>query len=221
MAEAAVETAPGDENDDSWLYGESNPDQVSDKPPESNEKDQQKDVADAATEGEDKEQEENEGANDDSFNDEHFAEVARDGEERNGDADSQNNGDSDSDDSDDIKVTIGEIKSGPQAYASLNIKRGVGLVATGAGDKPRSGTTAGGKVTLEDLDGPGSINGVPALEFNIDTIEDKPWNKPGADISDYFNYGFNEVTWSAYCERQRRMRVNEAGVGLHVEAIKI
>lgn len=32
---------------------------------------------------------------------------------------------------------------------------------------------------------------------------------------DYFNYGFNEVTWSAYCERQRRMRVSEAGVGLH------
>jgi hypothetical protein len=34
--------------------------------------------------------------------------------------------------------------------------------------------------------------------------------------ADYFNYGFNEVTWSAYCDRQRRMRVNEAGVGLHV-----
>lgn len=32
---------------------------------------------------------------------------------------------------------------------------------------------------------------------------------------DYFNYGFNEVTWSAYCERQRRMRVSEAGVALH------
>lgn len=61
-------------------------------------------------------------------------------------------------------------------------QRGVGLVATGA-DKPRSGTVTGGKVSLEDLDGPGSINGVPALEFNIDTIEDKPWNKPGADIS--------------------------------------
>ena len=37
-------------------------------------------------------------------------------------------------------------------------------------------------------------------------------------IADYFNYGFNEVTWSAYCERQRRMRVSEAGVGLHAAA---
>lgn len=57
------------------------------------------------------------------------------------------------------------------------------MVATGAPEKPRSGTVTGSKVTLEDLEGPGSINGVPALEFNIDTIEDKPWNKPGADIS--------------------------------------
>lgn len=56
-------------------------------------------------------------------------------------------------------------------------------MATGAPEKPRSGTVTGNKVTLEDLEGPGSINGVPALEFNIDTIEDKPWNKPGADIS--------------------------------------
>lgn len=61
-------------------------------------------------------------------------------------------------------------------------QRGVGLVAAGT-EKPRQGPAAGNKVTLEDLDGPGSINGVPALEFNIDTIEDKPWNKPGADIS--------------------------------------
>lgn len=68
------------------------------------------------------------------------------------------------------------------------MQRGVGLVAAGAADKPRTGTTTGGKVTLEDLDGPGSINGVPALEFNIDTIEDKPWNKPGADISGYYLY---------------------------------
>ncbi|KAM3960145.1 uncharacterized protein ACR2FA_005774 [Aphomia sociella] len=214
MADTAVETAPGDENDDSWLYGDSNPDQADQNPPtDSNDKTlQQTEI----TEGEEKEQEDNEGNDDSHFNDEHFADVGREEQDQaNGDADSQDNGDSDSDDSDDVKVTIGEIKSGPQAYASLNIKRGVGLVATGAAEKPRTGTTSGGKVTLEDLDGPGSINGVPALEFNIDTIEDKPWNKPGADISDYFNYGFNEVTWSAYCERQRRMRVNEAGVSLH------
>ncbi|GAV02700.1 hypothetical protein RvY_13231-1 [Ramazzottius varieornatus] len=50
------------------------------------------------------------------------------------------------------------------------------------------------------------INGVPVTEFNIDTLEDKPWKKPGADLSDYFNYGFNEDTWRMYCDKQRNMR---------------
>jgi pre-mRNA 3'-end-processing factor FIP1 len=64
-------------------------------------------------------------------------------------------------------------------------------------------------------------------------MEDKPWRMPGADItgkfliyqknilsnkifncSDYFNYGFNEDTWRAYCEKQKRLRVTESGVGL-------
>lgn len=45
---------------------------------------------------------------------------------------------------------------------------------------------------------------MPASDFNLDSLEDKPWRKPGADITDYFNYGFNEDTWKAYCERQKR-----------------
>ncbi len=35
---------------------------------------------------------------------------------------------------------------------------------------------------------------------------DKPWRKPGADITDYFNYGFTEDTWNIYCERQKKLR---------------
>lgn len=38
-------------------------------------------------------------------------------------------------------------------------------------------------------------------------MEDKPWRKPGADITDYFNYGFNEETWKAYCDKQRKLRM--------------
>ena len=58
-----------------------------------------------------------------------------------------------------------------------------------------------------------AINGVPAHEFSLDSLEDKPWRKPGADITDYFNYGFNETTWQAYCDRQRRLRM-ESGAGI-------
>lgn len=42
------------------------------------------------------------------------------------------------------------------------------------------------------------------LEYDIESFGDKPWNKPGADITDYFNYGFNETTWKEYCNMQKR-----------------
>lgn len=96
-----------------------------------------------------------------------------------------------------------------------------------------------------DLDAPGNINGVPVLEVEMESFEEKPWRKPGlcvclslkrkksekflklmyfipvvvwvltgADLSDYFNYGFNEDTWKAYCEKQKRLRM-----GLEVSTV--
>lgn len=52
------------------------------------------------------------------------------------------------------------------------------------------------------------INDVPTFEYDLQELkdEDKPWRKPGADITDYFNYGFTEETWIAYCMKQKRMR---------------
>lgn len=38
-----------------------------------------------------------------------------------------------------------------------------------------------------DLDAPGSINGVPLLEVDLDSFEDKPWRKPGKIMWFYFN----------------------------------
>ncbi|CAL1295284.1 unnamed protein product [Larinioides sclopetarius] len=115
--------------------------------------------------------------------------------------------DDDEDSDDDVQVTIGDIKpaSTPYPYGStpvnLNIKRGAGF--TGG-----TGGNAGSKTKGIDLETVGLINGVSMYEFNLDSIEDKPWRKPGADITDYFNYGFNEDTWKAYCEKQRKLRVD-------------
>ncbi|KAK2412140.1 FIP1[V] protein [Trifolium repens] len=36
-------------------------------------------------------------------------------------------------------------------------------------------------------------------DINIDKLEEKPWRNPGADITDYFNFGLNENTWKQYC----------------------
>ncbi|ALC47017.1 Fip1 [Drosophila busckii] len=117
--------------------------------------------------------------------------------------------DDDDDSDDDINVVIGDIKSAPSTY---NIKQRSNLLAA-TGDKAKP-ATQGGKFSIEDFEGAGTINGVAVHEFSIDSLEEKPWRKPGADITDYFNYGFNEETWRAYCERQKRFRVAESGVGL-------
>ncbi|XP_027139312.1 pre-mRNA 3'-end-processing factor FIP1 isoform X4 [Larimichthys crocea] len=119
--------------------------------------------------------------------------------------------DSDSDDDDDdVRVTIGDIKTGAPQYTpygappvNLNIKT--------TGSRPYGQTT---KLKGVDLDAPGNINGVPVLEVEMESFEEKPWRKPGADLSDYFNYGFNEDTWKAYCEKQKRLRM-----GLEVSTV--
>jgi Fip1 motif len=66
-----------------------------------------------------------------------------------------------------------------------------------------------------DVDAVGNIDGTNIYEFNVDSLEDKPWLKPGADITDYFNYGFVEDTWRIYCERQANLR-SENIVGFRV-----
>ncbi|XP_030648901.1 pre-mRNA 3'-end-processing factor FIP1-like [Chanos chanos] len=110
--------------------------------------------------------------------------------------------DSDDDDDDDVKVTIGNIKTGPPSYMgtgmNLSLKPPRGFGTPGAIKSQTKG------IDLESL---GGYNGPPVVEVEMDLFEDKPWRKPGADLSDYFNYGFNEETWKAYCEKQRRLQL--------------
>jgi pre-mRNA 3'-end-processing factor FIP1 len=51
--------------------------------------------------------------------------------------------------------------------------------------------------------------GKPILstDFDVDFPSEstKPWRKPGADVTDYFNYGFDEFTWASYCLKQQTM----------------
>jgi hypothetical protein len=45
-----------------------------------------------------------------------------------------------------------------------------------------------------------------AIELDLDALASKPWREPGADITEYFNYGFTEETWRMYCRRQFEIR---------------
>uniref|UniRef100_A0A8R1IIB5 FIP1-like 1 protein n=1 Tax=Caenorhabditis japonica TaxID=281687 RepID=A0A8R1IIB5_CAEJA len=62
-----------------------------------------------------------------------------------------------------------------------------------------------------DLDTTAMINQKPIYDLDLAQMEDRPWRKPGADITDYFNYGFTEETWNMYCERQKKLRIEFSG----------
>ncbi|KAG5340501.1 hypothetical protein C0989_001408 [Termitomyces sp. Mn162] len=49
----------------------------------------------------------------------------------------------------------------------------------------------------------GVMDGRSILDFDLGTMAEKPWRRPGSDISDWFNYGFDEISWEAYCYRRR------------------
>jgi pre-mRNA 3'-end-processing factor FIP1 len=51
------------------------------------------------------------------------------------------------------------------------------------------------------------------VELDIDSMEEKAWLKPGADPTDYFNYGFTEETWRAYCLKQMQMKSEIQNLG--------
>ena len=57
---------------------------------------------------------------------------------------------------------------------------------------------------------PNSTNGeskpLLELDFDADLAEhSKPWRLPRTDQTDFFNYGFDEYTWTQYCIRQQTM----------------
>ncbi len=123
--------------------------------------------------------------------------------------DEEEEDDEDDDDDDDVQVTIGDIKAGPTSFPygstpmNLNITKRGATFGSGQGNssvKPKPGL---------DIDAVGTINGISIYDVNLDSLEEKPWRKPGADITDYFNYGFNEEMWKLYCERQKKIRSNE------------
>lgn len=44
------------------------------------------------------------------------------------------------------------------------------------------------------------------FDHDPEDLEDQSWSKPGADISEWFNFGLNAQTWRMYCRQQRLLR---------------
>ncbi|CAM9522192.1 unnamed protein product, partial [Chrysoparadoxa australica] len=66
--------------------------------------------------------------------------------------------------------------------------------------------TEGDYPPIEQLQRP---TGRTAFDINIDELEDWPWRRMGADLSDYFNYGFTEDTWYLYSLKQLHNRYDQ------------
>lgn len=57
-----------------------------------------------------------------------------------------------------------------------------------------------------DATAPGMLpNRTSVYEIDMDSLADKNWRRPGSDLSDWFNYGFDEISWEAYCVRRREL----------------
>ncbi|KAI9445402.1 hypothetical protein H4582DRAFT_2125721 [Lactarius indigo] len=51
----------------------------------------------------------------------------------------------------------------------------------------------------------GAVEGRSIFEVDVAGLAEKAWRRPGSDISDWFNYGFDEISWEAYCYRRREL----------------
>lgn len=125
------------------------------------------------------------------------------------DDDDDEDEESDESDDDDFNVII-DLKK--PALGGQSPPRGTtGKIATTAPNAGNNNANAA-KAKGVDLEAQGSINDQPTFDFDLQSIndEDKPWRKPGADITDYFNYGFNEESWIAYCTKQKKIRAENA-----------
>ncbi|XP_045619338.1 pre-mRNA 3'-end-processing factor FIP1 [Procambarus clarkii] len=189
------------QDDDQWLYGDEKDDpredgEINDRPeadPDDARKENEQSRDMSVEEGSRETEKEKDG--------EDKGDKEKEGEKEPG----EKGDDDDSSDDDDLTITIGVIKTQPDIIQAPTAPHSARF-------QPKAAPNTGLKD--DDFTSPGKINGVPMTEYNLADLEDKPWRKPGADISDYFNYGFNEETWFKYCERQKRMRISESGAGL-------
>ncbi|KAI4142164.1 MAG: hypothetical protein LQ341_003281 [Variospora aurantia] len=72
-------------------------------------------------------------------------------------------------------------------------------------------------VDAKPIHGPSGKH-ITEVDMDADFTEDeKPWRRPGTDMTDYFNYGFDEFTWASYCLKQDTLRKEVADTKKQME----
>ena len=123
------------------------------------------------------------------------------------------------------RININKLSSTPQP-ASQTPQPSTGL--SGAAEKGADDEKEGAKDTGPDpntlpparappshpsvkLNEIGVLDGHSILEYDLNALTEKPWRRSGSDLSDWFNYGFDEITWQMYCSQRQNM-VEHAGM---------
>ncbi|CAR24090.1 cleavage polyadenylation factor subunit FIP1 [Lachancea thermotolerans CBS 6340] len=96
-------------------------------------------------------------------------------------------------------TNIGSAAVETEATAGLS----TAAVDADAGTSAAPGTE---RLPAIDLNAVGKLGDQPITDIDPEVLKEKPWRQPGANISDYFNYGFNEQTWMEYLHKQEKLR---------------
>ena len=73
---------------------------------------------------------------------------------------------------------------------------------------------------VDPASGPDAASGPPQMtiyQVDVDSIPEKPWRMPGADLSDWFNYGFDEQSWAVWCGKKNEMDVQRGDMQQQVQ----
>ena len=86
-----------------------------------------------------------------------------------------------------IDINQQQIQDVKTSYQTFGLNKAVRQIP-GAGEKK-------GKFAVEEFEQVGTVNGKPAHDFDIETLEDKPWRKPGKNKSEQ---DINVVTFCTF-----------------------
>lgn len=70
-------------------------------------------------------------------------------------------------------------------------------------------------------------DGRSVYDIDLDLLDRKDWRLPGADVSDWFNYGFDEFTWMDWTRKKREMEEmrnmpqQQPGMGMMVHPLSL
>ncbi|KAJ2830315.1 cleavage polyadenylation factor subunit fip1 [Coemansia erecta] len=128
-----------------------------------------------------------------------------------GSDDDDDGDDSSSDEDEDIEVILepGNVETaGAQAASEAADGTAGGEKADGQDSKEKGDLQSMLAENAERMDilSVPLLNGLDMFTIDIDMLDEKPWRQPGADITDYFNFGFSEEAWKLYCVKQQDLR---------------